>query len=161
MGFDGSTSLMDTKMDVSSQSVWRRQVFELYKRLGLWEKDILTQIAVFLLHSISFFFLSIFFSNFLLLILAPTSVPPENYFSFSTHNVWAISNVLVLNKLFQLEWPWRSFSQTHSREVFFALTKSCHPVYTLKWSNTAQCIQWGSVALWQNMAHLKLKSRSS
>lgn len=32
-----------------------------YKRLGLWEKDILTQIAVFLLHSISFFFLSTFF----------------------------------------------------------------------------------------------------
>ena len=53
-----------------------------------------------------FFLLSFyFFSNFLLLILAPTSVPPENYFSFSAHNVWAISNVLVLNKLFQLEWP--------------------------------------------------------
>ena len=80
-----------------------------------------------------FFLLSFyFFSNFLLLILAPTSVPPENYFSFSAHNVWAISNVLVLNKLFQLEWPLRSFCQTHSREVFFALTKSCHPVYTLK-----------------------------
>lgn len=153
---------MDTKMDVSSQSVWRRQVFELVQEARAVRKRYFDTNSSF--SSPFHFFLlsfSFFFSNFLLFILAPTSVPPENYFSFSTHNVWAISNVLVLNKLFQLEWPWRSFSQTYSREVFFALTKSCHPVYTLKWSNTAQCIQWGSVALWQNMAHLKLKSRSS